>query len=139
MALLRAFSCSITHPVTSSVLQMPSPPPRSSRVRSSIYIFWLLCFIDISQDPKPFWTHFPKGKHMCDGINSLTEEQQSFYFPDDHSNYLGWFKRMEQIIRKRGLWPKHGLPIKCTGPKHSEEPASCCCHHILYTQPDFIS
>ena len=138
MALPRAFSCSITHPVTSSVLHMPSPPPRSSRVRSYIYIFWLLYFINVSQDPKHFWTHFPKGEHMCDGINSLTGERQSFYFPDNHSNYLGWFKRMKQIIRKCGLWPEHGLPVKCTGPKHPEGPASCCCHHILYTQPDFI-
>lgn len=138
MALPRAFSCLITHPVTSSVLQMPSLPPRWSRVHSYIIIFWLFCFIDSSQDLKHFWTHFSKGEHMCDGINSLIGERQSFYFPNDHLNYLGWFKGMEQIIHKCGLWPKCGLPVECTGSKHPEGPASCCCHHILYTQPDFI-
>jgi hypothetical protein len=82
---------------------------------------------------------------MRDGINPLTGEQQSFYFPDDHPSYLGWFKGMEQIIRERGLWPKAGLPAECHGPKHSasegqaSNTASCCCHHVLYTQPDFMS
>ena len=75
---------------------------------------------------------------MRDGINLLTGEQQSFYFSDDHPNYPGWFKRMEQIIRKHGLWPDTGLPVECTGPKHPEGQASCCCHHILYSQPGFI-
>jgi hypothetical protein len=76
---------------------------------------------------------------MRDGINPLTGDPQSFYFPDDHPNYPGWFKGMEQIIRERGLWPEGGLPVECTGPKRPEGQASCCCRHILYTQPDFAS
>jgi hypothetical protein len=74
---------------------------------------------------------------MHNGINPLTGQQQSFYFSDDHPNYLGWFKGMEQIIRERGLWPERGLPVECAGPKHPEGPASCYCHHLLYTQLDF--
>jgi hypothetical protein len=76
---------------------------------------------------------------MRDGINHLTGQQQSFYFPNDHPNYPGWFKGMEQIIRERGLWPEGGLPVECAGPKRPDGPASCCCRHILYTQPDFAS
>src|SRR5580692_748681 len=76
---------------------------------------------------------------MRDGINPLTGEPQSFYFPDDHPLYPGWFKGMEQIIRKCGLLPEEGLPVKCAGRKHPEGQASCCCHYVLYTQPDFVS
>jgi hypothetical protein len=46
---------------------------------------------------------------------------------------------MEQIIRKRGLWPEAGLPVECAGPKRPVGQASCCCRHILYTQADFAS
>lgn len=76
---------------------------------------------------------------MRDGTNSLTGEPQSFYFPDDHPQFPGWFKGMEHIIRERGLWPEGGLPVKCNGPKRPEGQSSCCCRHLLYTQPDFIS
>jgi hypothetical protein len=80
---------------------------------------------------------------MRDGINPLTGERQSFYFPDDHPSYPGWFKGMEQIIRERGLWPEAGLPAECAGPKHpaseGQATGSCCCRHLLYTQHDFIS
>ena len=64
---------------------------------------------------------------------------QSFYFPDDHPLYPGWFKGMEQIIRERGLWPTNGLHCECPGFKcmqHEGQP-SCCCRRILFTQPDF--
>ncbi len=77
---------------------------------------------------------------MHDGVNPLTCEPQSFYFPDNHPNYLGWFKGMEQIIHERGLWPEAGLPADCTGRKHAKEgQTTCCCHHLLYSQPDFTS
>lgn len=77
---------------------------------------------------------------MRDGVNPLTGERQSFYFPDDHPQYPGWFKGMEHIIRERGLWPEEGLPVVCTGHKRPEgQAAVCCCRHLLYTQPDFTS
>ena len=96
------------------------------------------------QDPKRQWTHQPNGPRMRNGFNPLTGEQQSFYFPDDHPQYPGWFKGMEQIIRERGLWPEGvlSLPVVCTGPKHPEGQAgqpNCCCRHILFIQPDFVS
>ena len=83
------------------------------------------------------WMHQPNGPHMCNGINPSTGERQSFYFPDDHPCYPGWFKGMEQIIRECGLWPASSLPVKCTGSKRPEGQASCCCRHILYSQLDF--
>jgi hypothetical protein len=118
---------------------MPSLPPRWSKVRISLCFLTHHFIVDVPQDPKRLWTHHPKGPCMRNGINPLTGQQQSFYFSDDHPNYSGWFKGMEQIIREHGLWPERGLPVECAGPKRPEGPASCCCHHLLYTQPDFAS
>jgi hypothetical protein len=50
---------------------------------------------------------------MCDGINPLNGEPQSFYLLEDHPTMKGWFKGMEQIIWERGLWPEAGLPAEC--------------------------
>ncbi len=139
MALPRASSCSTTHPVTWSMLMMPSLPPRWSKVRLLFFFFNIFCLIDISWDLKHLWTHHPKGPCMRNGVNPLTGKWQSFYFPENHPSHLGWFKGMEQIIHKCGLWPEAGLPVECAGPKHPEGQASCCCRHLLYSQPDFTS
>ena len=80
--------------------------------------------------------HHLNGPWMRNGINPLTGEPQSFYFPDDHPHYPGWFKGMGQIIHKCGLWPNAGLPVNCAG-KHPEGQATCCCCHLLYSQHDF--
>ena len=85
------------------------------------------------------WTHHPNGPCMCDGINPKTKQPQSFYFPEDHPKYPGWFEGMEQIIHECSLWPKNGLSVECTGPKRPEGQANCCCRHLLYTQSDFMS
>jgi len=80
---------------------------------------------------------------MRDGINPLTGTPQSFYFPDDHPLYPGWFKGMEQIIREWGLWPTNGLRCKCPRFKCLQRKGqlqpNCCCRRILFTQPDFTS
>src|SRR6266851_5148545 len=78
---------------------------------------------------------------MRDGINPLTSMRQAFYFSDDHPLYPGWFKGMEQIIHKCGLWPTNGLRCKCPGFKCSQHKGqlNCCCRCILFTQPDFTS
>lgn len=110
-------------------------------VKSASYPFLYMLYLSYRcpQDPKRLWTHHPKGPRMRDGINPLTQDQQSFYFPDDHPNHPGWFKGMEQILHERGLWPEGGLPVECAGLKRPEGQVSCCCRHILYTQLDFVS
>ena len=77
--------------------------------------------------------------HIRDSINPLTGMPQSFYFPDDHPLYPGWFKGMEQIIHKHGLWPTNGLRCKCPSFKcmQCKGQPSCCCQHVLFMQPDF--
>jgi hypothetical protein len=101
--------------------------------------FLLLLLLMCPRDPKRVWSHHPNGPCMRDGINPKTKQPQSLYFPEDHPKYPGWFKGMEQIICERGLWPKDGLSVKCSGPKRPEGQANCCCCHLLYTQSNFMS
>lgn len=117
---------------------MPFLPQRWLKVRPIIFIF-ISDPNKVPRDPKHLWTHHPNGPRMRDGINPLTGHPQSFYFPDDHPKYPGWFKGMEHIIRERGLWPEAGLPVECAGPKRPGGQVRCCCRHLLYSQPDFAS
>ena len=103
--------------------------------------FLLSLLLMCPRDPKRVWSHHPNGPRMRDGINPKTKQPQSFYFPEDHPKYPGWFKGMEQIICKCGLWPEDGLSVECSGPKCPEGQANCCCCHLLYrdTQSNFMS
>ncbi|KDR76074.1 hypothetical protein GALMADRAFT_67739, partial [Galerina marginata CBS 339.88] len=62
---------------------------------------------------------------------------QDFYFAEDHARMPGWFKGMENIIRKHGLWPENGLNMQCEGFKCEAGKSDCCCRQLLFTQPDF--
>jgi hypothetical protein len=53
---------------------------------------------------------------------------QDFYWSN------GDFKGMGQILKERGLWT-NGLKADC---KQSSKNNECCCHHILFNQPDFV-
>jgi hypothetical protein len=76
---------------------------------------------------------------MCDGINPLNGEPQSFYLLEDHPTMKGWFKGMEQIIWERGLWPEAGLPAECPHFKCPKDQTNCYCRCLLFNQADFIS
>jgi hypothetical protein len=64
---------------------------------------------------------------------------QSFYFPDDHPSMPGWFKGMEQIIQKRGLWPAEGLVAQCNNFRCPPGRTDCCCRRLLFSQQDFVN
>ena len=66
-------------------------------------------------------------------------ETQSFYHGEDHPTMPGWFKGMKEIIRECLLWPDSGLLSQCEGFKCVQEKTDCCCHRLLFTQPDFIA
>ena len=38
-------------------------------------------------------------------MNGSDKISQDFYFPNDHPEFPGWFKGMENIICEHGLWP----------------------------------
>ncbi|KAL5504652.1 hypothetical protein ACEPAH_7315 [Sanghuangporus vaninii] len=63
---------------------------------------------------------------------------QCFYFPADHPTHPKLFKGMVQILEERGILAKH-LPAECKGFKCKDTSlsATCCCHRILFNQPDF--
>jgi hypothetical protein len=62
---------------------------------------------------------------------------QDFYFMGDHLTMPGWFKGMETIICECRLWPQNGLNMQCEGFKCEAGKTDCCCHRLLFTQPDF--
>jgi len=51
----------------------------------------------------------------------------------------GWFKGMETIIHECGLWPEMGLRAQCDSFKWEAGKIDCCCHRLLFTQPDFTA
>ena len=75
---------------------------------------------------------------MRDG-HLLNGDVQSFYFLDDHPSMPGWFKRMEQIIQKRGLWPAEGLNAQCHNFYCTSGHTDCCCRWLLFSQLDFTN
>ena len=75
---------------------------------------------------------------MRNGFIPHMGELQPFYFPPDYPTMPGWFKGMEQIIREHGLWPEKGLPIECFSFRCPDGCTDCCCHRLLFSQPDFI-
>lgn len=88
--------------------------------------------------PSPHWTHQKDGPRMRPG--TLPDgTRQDFYFPEDHPDYLGWFKGMEAIICERGLWPEAGLNAECKGFKCEPDATACCCRRLLFNQPDFVA
>ena len=95
----------------------------------------LLIIVPVS---KLGWTHHPNGLQMRPG-RLPNGQPQPFYFPDDHPTMPGWFKGMEVIIHKRGLWPKQGLLAQCKDFKYLPESTTCCYRQLLFLQPDFIA
>ena len=79
---------------------------------------------------------------MQDG-KFVDNTSQSFYFPNGHSQ-AGLFKGMHMIIQEH---IEHGSrlpdPTKLLGqcPKFKCAPGqtNCCCHRILFNQPDFVA
>ena len=89
--------------------------------------------------PKAQW---PKGDapQMHDGRHP-NGTAQSLYYPDDHPQYPGYFKGMEQILRER-LLISDGQTLKAScGTSLNKCPPGityCCCRRMLYSQPDFM-
>ncbi|KAF7347122.1 hypothetical protein MVEN_01466400 [Mycena venus] len=68
---------------------------------------------------------------------------QSLYFPDGHPQ-AGIFKGMRNLIHERiakgAVLPNPDkLKAECKGFKCPPGRTDCCCHQILFTQPDFVN
>ncbi|KAI6096038.1 hypothetical protein F5141DRAFT_1191132 [Pisolithus sp. B1] len=81
-------------------------------------------------DNKPLKMKIPMApSHFPDGTS------QPLYFPVGHPQ-AGWFKGMSQILQECGYDVK-GLLTECKGFKCPEGWRDCCCHRILFNEPDF--
>jgi hypothetical protein len=89
--------------------------------------------------PNNGWTHQKEGPKMCNGTYGVGNTSQYFYFPDNPPTLPGWFKGMENIICKRGMWPENGLNAQCEGFKCVTGRVDCCCQCLLFLQSDFIA
>src|ERR1700683_4589422 len=89
------------------------------------------------KQPKQDWTHHKDGSQMQNSTHAASV--QEFYFPITYPTIPGWFKGMEIIIREQGLWPANGLNAECHGCKCMPSRTDCCCHHLMFTQPNFVS
>ncbi|KAF8967562.1 hypothetical protein BDZ97DRAFT_1903395 [Flammula alnicola] len=97
----------------------------------------LLAQVDMAINVFEGWTNgFATGLFL---FNNAPSHQKYLYFPDDHPTMPGWFKGMENIIRERGLWSAKSLNAQCEGFKCMPGKTDCCCHRLLFTQPDFIA
>ncbi|KAI6116853.1 hypothetical protein EV401DRAFT_2058017 [Pisolithus croceorrhizus] len=74
--------------------------------------------------------HMPKNPSKSWG-----PEAMPLYFPVGHPQ-AGWFKGMSQILQEHGYDVK-GLLTECKGFKCPEGWRDCCCHRILFNEPDF--
>lgn len=64
--------------------------------------------------------------------------QQSFYFPEDHPKYPGYFKGATQILRERNI-NTTGLKLMCPKFKCDPKISECCARRILFNEPDFAN
>ena len=72
--------------------------------------------------------------------NYSTKWQHSGFLLDEHAQFSGYFKGMEQIICEQGLWPASGtLLAQCEGFKCEAGQTNCCCCRLLFNQPDFVN
>jgi hypothetical protein len=51
----------------------------------------------------------------------------------------GWLKGMKEILSEQGLYPERGLNAQCERFKCNPGTNNCCCHRLLFSQPDFIN
>ncbi len=85
------------------------------------------------------WDNQGKGRMWPGQLPS--GESQSFYFCDDHPTSPGFFKGMALILEERGLKLQAKKQAECPKFKCTDTSASatCCCHWILFNQPNFLA
>ena len=86
------------------------------------------------------WTPHPGGPKMWDSM-LLDESIQLFYFTDGHPTMPGWFKGMKVVLEEHRLFQlqDNSKPLngECKDFKCAKGAMDCCCHCILFNQPDF--
>jgi hypothetical protein len=73
---------------------------------------------------------------MCDAVFH-DGSPQPLYFPPGHK-LAGVFKGMHVILEERGYQNVEKLRAKCPKFQCEKGAVACCCHQILYNEPDFV-
>jgi hypothetical protein len=68
-----------------------------------------------------------------------TGAEHRFIVFEDYETDSDRFKGMEIIIWEWGLWPEKGLNAQCEGFKCVSKKTNCCCHRLLFMQPNFVA
>ncbi|KAG2159587.1 uncharacterized protein EDB93DRAFT_1074222 [Suillus bovinus] len=78
---------------------------------------------------------WPEKVRMADGFHDGAP--QEFYWPKGHKK-SGLFKGMATILTEHGF-DVTKLKAQCKNFECAAGATDCCCHHILYCQPDFAN
>ncbi|KIJ50790.1 hypothetical protein M422DRAFT_159330 [Sphaerobolus stellatus SS14] len=90
--------------------------------------------------------HMPKGTRHWWGNDGKAKmrntrlpngQVQELYYPDDHPDHPGQFKGMAKLLEERGLFEEAKIRAQCPNFKCEDITAACCCHRVLFNQPDF--
>jgi hypothetical protein len=92
------------------------------------------------KDGKLTWK-LEKAKVHMDDATFTNGTLQPLYFPDNlsHPTSPGCFKGMAVLLQEQGLVEESKLRFECPVFKCKAGAISCCCHQVLYTQPDFVA
>jgi hypothetical protein len=103
------------------------------------------------------WSMSMESSFICSANGKILKERvkmsngklpngdpQSFYFgPSDSRGPEGNFKGMVYILQERGFMDVNKTRAECKGFKcptgNLKNMTQCCCHCVLFDQPDFIS
>jgi len=103
---------------------------------------WLVKVNAVDATRKPIYA--PNGKILKTKIQMQDATfadgtKQSLYFPLGHEKE-GLFKGMEVILKECGLIAESQLKAQCNSKFDCPDKGqtNCCCHHVLYNQPDFV-
>ena len=111
-------------------------PTFTSKLESN----WLVEVNAVGENGKVIYTPDRKILKTKIQMQDATDgTNQSLYFPAGHKKE-GLFKGMAVILQECGLIEESQLKAQCNAkfdfPNKSQ--TKCCCHHILYNQPDFV-
>ena len=95
----------------------------------------------IGADGKP--AHGPDGKLLKTTVRMADGEfadgtPQEFYYPVSHPQE-SIFKGMSVILQEHGFANAPKFLAQCAKSKCAKGATDCCCHWILYNQPDFVN
>jgi hypothetical protein len=112
-------------------------------LQSCLWMFGCVCraslSVPLTTTGKPIYQSdgsLAKVKIWMDDAQFADGTPQPLYFPEGHE-HAGVFKGMAVILEEHGFANASKIHAKCKGFKCEPSATDCCCHWLLYSQPDF--